>query len=473
MSFVERANEGVLFIDEAHSLGRDDTGGGSDNGASTGQQVLSTLVAAITRQHTGPRFCLILAGYEKQMEAVFQKEPGLRRRMSDNILVIRDYEPDVLLKVLIGELQKDGFSIEPRLLEPDPDHCPLANMVKQIYAEREKDFGNAGAMVKIAEAARENGEDMVIREENFLGYQLGSGQRVSESWFEPIDPQEEGESILEELDKLVGLNAIKENVRNMMYVQLREQKLRRQREAEGIPDDGKTYKPGMHALFLGNPGTGKTTVARLMGRFYRQLGFLPKGHVVETDRSGLVGRYVGETAQKTMEKLEEARGGVLFIDEAYSLTSEGGNDFGQEAIDTIVKYMEDHRDELMVIAAGYSKEMKAFIDANSGLKSRFTNSLEFEDYSGAELMQIFCRMSTSYGYRLDPECKRLMAERFGWLHAHKRANFGNGRTVRNIYERMVAGQARRLGNEDVDLNAMLTFTAEDIPFEREWEEYRG
>lgn len=476
LSFVERASEGVLFIDEAHSLGRDDTGGGNENSASTGQQVLSTLVAAITRQHIGTRFCLILAGYENQMMEVFKKEPGLRRRMGDNIIVIKDYEPEVLLKVLTNLLQKDGFTIDRELLEPDPESSPLSCMVQRIYDQRGKDFGNAGDMVNLAEAARENGFDPVIRKENFIGYQLGTGRVIDEKWFEPIQVRQEGESILAELDKLIGLKAVKAQVGSMMAIQIRNQNLRAKMEENEAGSSAALANAsvGMHSLFLGNPGTGKTTVARLMGRYYHQLGFLSKGHVVETDRSGLVGRYVGETAQKTLAKLEEAMGGVLFIDEAYALSSsDSGNDFGQEAIDTIVKFMEDHRDDLMVIAAGYSKEMRSFIAANSGLASRFTNELVFEDYNGDELMEIFRRMAASSYYKLDEGCEETLIKCFRWLHENKGANFGNGRTVRNVYERMVALQAYRIGEGDCTLDSMLTFTAADIPSEDEWAGYCG
>ncbi len=259
----------------------------------------------------------------------------------------------------------------------------------------------------------------------------------------PAEPvSEAGDSALaeamKELDALVGLNKVKEAVRDLAAMV----EFSAQRAKMGMSN---TAAPTMHAVYLGNPGTGKTTVARLMGRILRALGVLEKGHVIEVDRAKLVSPYIGETAQKTAAAIESAMGGVLFIDEAYSLAKgEGGRDYGQEAIDTLVKAMEDRRRDFVVIVAGYPKNMLDFLGANPGLKDRFGYEFQFEDYTPDDLMQIMRATLTQTGFTLDEAAARLAHEELESLYAQRDASYSNARIVRNWSERAPINLAKRV-----------------------------
>ena len=213
-------------------------------------------------------------------------------------------------------------------------------------------------------------------------------------------------------------------------------------------------------VFTGNPGTGKTTIARLMSRIYHSLGILSKGQLVETDRSGLVAGYVGQTALKTSKVIEKAMGGVLFIDEAYTLSGKGESDFGQEAIDTLLKAMEDHRDDLIVIVAGYDELMDGFIHSNPGLESRFNRFLHFDDYSTEELLDMFKMRCNKGRYTLSGEAEEAAKKR---LEAENSPSFGNGRGVRNLFERVLVRQAGRLAAlEQVTKDQLMEIKPEDF-----------
>lgn len=261
----------------------------------------------------------------------------------------------------------------------------------------------------------------------------------------------------EELDGLIGLDAVKQEVRSLANFV----KLQKQREAKGL----KTAKVSYHLVFYGSPGTGKTTVARIVGRIYKDLGVLKKGHTVETDRAGLVGEYVGKTGPKTDTVISQALDGVLFIDEAYSLVPEGGNgsDYGQEAISTILKRMEDYRDRLVVIVAGYKNEMKRFIDSNPGLQSRFNRYIDFPDYSPKELTDIFKMYMKKNQYTISEETENYLKEQFEYAVAHKDRNFGNARFARNVFEKSIQAQANRLGGrEGLSKEVLTELTIDDL-----------
>jgi hypothetical protein len=270
---------------------------------------------------------------------------------------------------------------------------------------------------------------------------------------EALPPERPIEALLAELDALVGLDQVKADVRRLTSL-LRIQKLREER---GLP----TLETSHHLVFTGNPGTGKTTVARLLSQILRALGIVSKGHLVETDRSHLVAGYVGQTAVRTREAMESALGGTLLIDEAYALARGSEQDFGREAIDTIVKFMEDHRDDLAVIAAGYPEEMAELIDANPGLKSRFVRTVHFPDYTTEELVAIFELMGKDKQYHLDDQGRARLAE---VIEAEPRTRgFGNARFVRNVFEAAVAHQAERLAAVAAPTDADLTtLTAADV-----------
>jgi len=264
------------------------------------------------------------------------------------------------------------------------------------------------------------------------------------------------EEAMAELNELIGLEVVKKDVDSLVNLV----KVRRLRKDRGM----KCPDMSFHLVFSGNPGTGKTTVARIVGKIYSALGILSKGHLVEVDRSGLVAGYVGQTAIKTKEVIDKALGGVLFIDEAYTLAPEKADkDFGQEAIDTILKAMEDHRDDFVVIVAGYASLMPRFIDANPGLKSRFNKYLYFEDYNGAQLYEIFKGRVERSDYRLDEKAEAAVKEHLNELYEDRDSNFGNARDVRNLFEKIVANQADRVaGLENPTDDDIVTITTADL-----------
>ena len=269
---------------------------------------------------------------------------------------------------------------------------------------------------------------------------------------EPL-PKEDMKDLLAELDGYIGLQTVKEEVHNLINMASVYQ-LRRQ---HGLP----TTDMSLHLVFTGNPGTGKTMMARMMARIYRSLDILSRGQLVEMDRSGLVAGYVGQTAIKTQKVIEKAMGGVLFIDEAYALNGRSENDFGQEAIDTILKAMEDHRDDLVVIVAGYTDLMDRFIHSNPGLESRFNRFLLFDDYTTDEMVEIF-RMQCKKGcYQLTEEAQPLIRDYIAEESADD--SFGNARGVRNLFEHVLVAQNNRLAAmEKITREDLMTITADDV-----------
>ena len=249
------------------------------------------------------------------------------------------------------------------------------------------------------------------------------------------------------MDKLIGLSNVKTEISSLSNLV----KIQQIRKSRGLSVSNISY----HCVFTGNPGTGKTTVARIVAEIYKDLGVLKKGHLVETDRSGLIGEYVGQTAPKTNAIIDSALDGVLFIDEAYSLVQGGQNDYGMEAISTLLKRMEDDRECLIVILAGYSKEMEEFINSNSGLQSRFNRYIEFPDYTSSELMQIFNFIAKNNDYNLSEEALARIASVITDAVEHKDANFGNARFVRNLFEKIITQQANRITEESKITNEML------------------
>lgn len=275
----------------------------------------------------------------------------------------------------------------------------------------------------------------------------------------PVDDRTPEERLAEaraKLDRLVGLEAIKDQIQTLTNFL----KMERQREAEGLP----TTKPSLHMAFVGNPGTGKTTVARIVAQIYGALGVLEKGHLVETDRSGLVAEYAGQTGPKTNAKIDEALDGVLFIDEAYTLIDESGQDqYGREAVQTLLKRMEDQRDRLVVILAGYPNEMQKMIRSNPGLSSRVGTTMHFDDYPPEALCRIFELIANKAKYTLPTEARRRLLRGFTYLYIGRDRHFGNGRCSRNSFERSVRRLANRLASlKEVDRELLTTLQAEDI-----------
>lgn len=270
------------------------------------------------------------------------------------------------------------------------------------------------------------------------------------------EKEQSADELIAELNSLTGLTAVKEDV-NALINLLKVQKMR---EQMGM----KQTSVNKHLVFMGNPGTGKTTVARLLAKIYKAIGAISKGHLVEVDRSGLVCGYICQTATKTAEVIESALGGVLFIDEAYTLTNgKGQGDFGQEAVDTLLKGMEDHRDDLVVIVAGYTELMEEFLDSNPGLRSRFNKFINFEDYTAEEEVEILINNCKKQEYMLSrdalEEARRFFTERV----ANKPEGYANARDVRNYLEKAISNQATRIvGLKDVDKNILAMLEKEDL-----------
>ncbi len=273
------------------------------------------------------------------------------------------------------------------------------------------------------------------------------------------EPEPTLEELLAQLDELCGLNKVKEDVKGLINLV----KVRKLRQEAGLP----VPPMSLHLVFMGNPGTGKTTVARLLAKIYHVVGVLSKGQLVEVDRSGLVAGFVGQTALKTQEAIDKALGGVLFIDEAYALASQdNANDFGREAIEVLLKGMEDHRDDLIVIVAGYTDLMGDFIHANPGLESRFNKYFYFEDYDGGQLAEIFRSVCKKNGYTLDEETDKAAAEAFQVMYDRRDENFGNARDVRNVFETAIARQANRVAAMEAPKKEdLMALTVADLDLE--------
>ena len=307
-----------------------------------------------------------------------------------------------------------------------------------------------------------SGEPSFIEKHN-PQVQTSGGEQTSSKVEEKAPVKPNFDELMEQLDSLVGLETVKKEVKNLMNLV----KVRKLREENDLPVPPMSF----HMVFLGNPGTGKTTVARLISGLYAAIGVLSKGQLIEVDRSGLVAGYVGQTALKTQEVIQSALGGVLFIDEAYSLSSGGENDFGREAIETLLKAMEDHRDDLVVIVAGYTGPMEGFITSNPGLESRFNRYFYFPDYDGKQLMEIFRIQCKKNSYVLTEEAEQEALKMFTELYEERNENFGNGRDVRNCFEDMIVRQSNRVAAmENPTKEDLMSVLPEDLHDEEDEED---
>ena len=367
------------------------------------------------------------------------------------------FQPPAFFAALRDYDRRKGTTLARRFTDQLTLLLLLFAAVDGVVSEAEAGFVNACSDTPMALCERDglSGDRPALKADEFVTHVPAPAQPPTE--VVPAAEQEETplpeseptlEELLAELDGLCGLEQVKQDVKSLINLV----KVRRLREEAGLP----VPPMSLHLVFLGNPGTGKTTVARLLARLYHAIGVLPKGQLVEVDRSGLVAGFVGQTALKTQEVIQKAIGGVLFIDEAYALVNQdNGNDFGREVIEVLLKNMEDHRKDLVVIVAGYSQLMEKFIHSNPGLESRFNKYFYFEDYDGAQLFTILQSMCVKNGYVLTPEGEALARRELMALYEDRDENFGNARDVRNLFEQAVARQSDRVARLEAPTREQL------------------
>lgn len=445
---VETALGGVLFIDEAYSLVTDSADG-------YGKEAINTLIKLMEDHRDN--FVVILAGYTDNMVEFLQYNPGLKSRIPNEV-EFKDYSIDQLLKIWNLFLGKEKFHYNSDI---DKD---LLQFFEQVKGLELHNFGNARVVRNLFDAAKKQQAKRVstfktmndiseIKDSDINNAinQLYKGKLSLKKTEVKFD------ELLAELNSLVGLQSIKMQIEKQVNFFLLEKK-----RNQTVGKDGKR-KSSNHMIFIGNPGTGKTTVARLMGKVYQGLNILSSGHLVEASRSDFIAEFQGQTALKTKRKIESAMGGVLFIDEAYSLNYGENDNFGQEAIDTIIKIMEDHKENLIIVFAGYNREMEDFLRVNSGLKSRIRHTLIFEDYSPIELLYIFKMLTDKAGFSISKSVEKHLLKIFEKELSKNLNDFGNGRFVRNLLETALENQANRLTkSRTISNKSMYSLAIKDL-----------
>ena len=428
---INEAMGGVLFLDEAYDLEPMDAAGQSTS--SEGKKAVQLLMTRM--ENEAGKFVVICAGYPKEMATFMNSNPGLKRRFSHTIH-IEDYTADELLEIYerAAKAKKYNFS-----LADDAVRMKALNMFRNMIAMKDDKFGNAGeAMKKVAETKTNiNNRLMSIPPDQWTPEVLHTALAEDIPYEEPAKVSIE--DCLAELNALIGLGGVKDALTKLAHTI--------NNEIESAKQENRRPEiPLGHYLFLGNPGTGKTTVARLMGKILYSMGALPTPNVVEVGKSNLVGRYVGDTEAITSHVIDTAMGGILFIDEAYQLASD---QFGRNALEVLVARLENDRGKFVCIAAGYTYEMESFISENSGFESRFPqrNRITFEDYNPDELFQIFMIYANKGGYMLDPMAENAVRGKLTMLYNNRGRSFGNGRDARNLFDEVKSNLAARLAEE--------------------------
>ena len=442
----DKAMGGILFVDEAYTLAPLSSGGEKDQ---QGTQALEQLMKRM--EDDRGKFVVIAAGYRQEMENLFRINPGVRSRFS-YFLNIDDYTPDQLFQIMMvfAKEKKYQFTQEAQEL--------TQKMVTELYNSRDKDFANGRTMRqlfdKICAKQAERLQNVDISTLSNEQLMMIDVKDIPYNAPQAVDYTE----CLAKLNGMVGLAAVKKEISNLaafLNLQIRR-------------GETNTFQ-GKHYVFTGNPGTGKTTVARIMADVFRTLGILSRGQLVEADRSKLVAGFAGQTAIKTNQLIDSAMGGVLFIDEAYTLKSNDQDSFGAEAIDTLLKRLEDDRGKFICIVAGYTDNMHDFIDTNPGLKSRFTQTIHFDDYTPDELTQIFLNLAKGKNFTVDEETKGTIHRQFEQLYLRRDKNFGNAREARRIFDQAIEKQSQRLvtmmGNPDFKDEDMYRITSADLEVE--------
>jgi SpoVK/Ycf46/Vps4 family AAA+-type ATPase len=440
----DSAMGGILFIDEAYTLAPENVVD------SFGKEAIDTLLKRM--EDDRGKFIVIVAGYPKEMENFLNANPGLRSRFT-TYFHFDDYTPDELLAIFKMMAKSNKYEIEPKAEEA------LKKIFTRMYERRDKNFSNGREVRKLFDECIKMQANRLSSMSNYDKKELSILREEDIPPKYKVEEEIKIEDVLRRLESLVGLETVKREVRSLInYLQVE-----KARSALGI----KETMLNLHFVFRGNPGTGKTTVARILADVFKAMGLLSKGHLVEVDRSGLVAEYVGQTAPKTNRVIDSAMGGILFIDEAYTLAPKGmGADYGKEAIDTLLKRMEDDRGKFIVIVAGYPEPMEDFLNANPGLKSRFTKYIDFEDYKPEELKAIFCLMAKNKGMVLGEGVEEFLTKLFDDIYKKRDKNFANGRTVRNIFEMVLQNQSNRITElmpkGEIKPEVLNTITIEDF-----------
>lgn len=448
---IKKAQGGILFIDEAYSLARKD-----DDSKDFGKEAIEALLKELS---DGKDISIIVAGYPEEMDTFISSNPGLKSRFRMNY-DFPDYTPQELMEIckLHAEKKSITLSVEAEEL--------LYKKWVDVYRERDRFFGNARLVVSTIDEIKlklgirvmsvDDPSSLSIEDLSLVlpadveSLSLDTKSMIADI---PVDEELLAQS-LKKIEGLIGLDSVKTEVKNLVDL------VRYYKET-----DSKHKVFSLHSVFTGNPGTGKTTVARILAQIFKALGILERGHLVECDRESLIGGYVGQTAIKTGEVIDRAMGGVLFIDEAYSLTEGGGGDYGREAIEIILKRMEDFRGNFIVIAAGYTQNMRNFLESNPGLKSRFDKVFQFDDFNPSELSSIAINQFNDVGLNPNIEASKFLTEMLSQMHDSRDKYFGNGRSVRKIVAEATKNQHLRMSKLKADKRtkkAMETLTKADL-----------